>query len=80
MQSSLVTIIFRAYCEDDLDINDAQVLADAAEQAGMMSRVEVSMSSATVLAAGAYQESSVSFSAEGRCISIRKNRTSLRYI
>ncbi|KAH9003052.1 thioredoxin-like protein [Lactarius hatsudake] len=39
-QSTLITLIFRAYCEDDLDINDAQVLADLAEQSGVMSKVE----------------------------------------
>lgn len=43
MQSTLLTLIFRSYCEDDLDINDPQVLADAAEEAGLMSKVEVSM-------------------------------------
>jgi len=40
VQSALIILIFRAYCEDDLDINDAEVLADAAEQSGMMSKVE----------------------------------------
>ena len=44
VQSALITLIFRAYCEDDLDINDHEVLADAAEQSGAMSKVEVSMS------------------------------------
>jgi hypothetical protein len=44
VQSTLLTLLFRAYCEDDLDINDYQVLADAAEEAGMMSKVKVSMS------------------------------------
>ena len=43
VQSALITLIFRAYCEDDLDINDFEVLADAAEQSGAMSKVEVSM-------------------------------------
>jgi predicted DsbA family dithiol-disulfide isomerase len=43
VQSALFTLIFRAYCEDDLDINDYEVLADAAEQSGAMSKVEVSM-------------------------------------
>ena len=42
-QSAFITLIFRAYCEDDLDINDAQVLADAAERSGVMSKVEVSV-------------------------------------
>jgi predicted DsbA family dithiol-disulfide isomerase len=41
-QSALITPLFRAYYEDDLDISDADVLADAAEQAGMMSKDEVS--------------------------------------
>jgi predicted DsbA family dithiol-disulfide isomerase len=40
VQSALFTLIFRAYCEDDLDINDYEVLADAAEQSGAMSKVE----------------------------------------
>jgi predicted DsbA family dithiol-disulfide isomerase len=40
VQSTLLTLLFRAYCEDDLDINDYQVLADAAEEAGMMSKVK----------------------------------------
>jgi len=40
MQSSLITLIFRAYCEEDLDINNYEVLADAAEQSGVMSKVE----------------------------------------
>jgi len=40
VQSALITLIFRAYCEEDLDINDYQVLADAAEQSGVMSKVE----------------------------------------
>lgn len=44
VQSTVLTLIFRAYCEDDLDISDSQVLADAAEEAGLMSKVEVSMS------------------------------------
>lgn len=43
VQSALITLIFRAYCEEDLDINNYQVLADAAEQSGVMSKVEVSM-------------------------------------
>jgi len=38
----LVTPIFRAYYEDDLDISDPDVLADAAEQAAIMSKDEVS--------------------------------------
>jgi predicted DsbA family dithiol-disulfide isomerase len=41
-QSSLITPIFRAYYEDDLDISDSDVLADAAEQAAIMSKAEVS--------------------------------------
>lgn len=41
-QSKLITPIFRAYCEDDLDISDPDVLADLAEQAGIMSKDEVS--------------------------------------
>ncbi|KAI0303602.1 thioredoxin-like protein [Multifurca ochricompacta] len=40
VQSNLITLIFRAYCEDDLDIGDPEVLADVAEQAGLMSTVE----------------------------------------
>jgi predicted DsbA family dithiol-disulfide isomerase len=40
VQSTVLTLIFRAYCEDDLDISDSQVLADAAEEAGLMSKVE----------------------------------------
>ena len=44
MQSTLLALIFGSYCEDDLDINDPQVLADAAEEAGLMSKVEVSLS------------------------------------
>jgi hypothetical protein len=43
VQSTLLTLIFRAYYEDDLDINDHQVLADAAEEAGVMSNIKVSM-------------------------------------
>jgi hypothetical protein len=43
-QSALITPIFRAYYEEDLDICDAEVLADAAEQASVMSREEVSIS------------------------------------
>ena len=42
-QSALITPIFRAYCEDDLDISDPDVLGDAAEQAGIMSKDEVSV-------------------------------------
>jgi predicted DsbA family dithiol-disulfide isomerase len=41
-QSSLITPIFHAYYEDDLDIGDPNVLADVAEQAAIMSRTEVS--------------------------------------
>jgi hypothetical protein len=41
-QTALITPLFRAYYEDDLDISDADVLADAAEQAGIMSKDEVS--------------------------------------
>jgi predicted DsbA family dithiol-disulfide isomerase len=41
-QCSLITPIFRAYYEDDLDISDPDVLADAAEQAAIMSKAEVS--------------------------------------
>ena len=41
-QSTLITLIFRAYYEDDLDISDPDVLADAAEQAAIMSKDEVS--------------------------------------
>jgi predicted DsbA family dithiol-disulfide isomerase len=41
-QCSLITPIFRAYYEDDLDISDPDVLADAAEQAGIMTKAEVS--------------------------------------
>ena len=41
-QSALITPIFRAYYEDDLDISDPEVLADAAEQAAIMPRDEVS--------------------------------------
>jgi len=43
-QSALMTPIFRAYYEEDLDICDPEVLADAAEQASIMSRAEVSVS------------------------------------
>jgi len=39
-QSSLITPIFRAYCEDDLDISDPDVLGDMAEEAGIMSKDE----------------------------------------
>lgn len=42
-QSALITPIFRAYYEDDLDISDHDVLADAAEQAAIMSKDEVSL-------------------------------------
>jgi hypothetical protein len=42
-QSALITPIFRAYYEDDLDISDPDVLADAAEQAAIMSKDEVSI-------------------------------------
>ena len=41
-QSALITPIFRAYYEDDLDISDPDVLADAAEQAAIMPKDEVS--------------------------------------
>jgi predicted DsbA family dithiol-disulfide isomerase len=41
-QSAVITPIFRAYYEDDLDISDPDVLADAAEQAAIMSKDEVS--------------------------------------
>jgi protein-disulfide isomerase-like protein with CxxC motif len=41
-QAAVITPIFRAYYEDDLDISDPEVLADAAEQAGIMSKDEVS--------------------------------------
>jgi len=43
-QFALITPIFRAYYEEDLDICDTEVLADAAEQASVMSREEVSIS------------------------------------
>ncbi|KAF8501768.1 thioredoxin-like protein [Russula emetica] len=39
-QAALITPIFRAYYEDDLDISDPDVLADAAEQAAIMSKDE----------------------------------------
>jgi len=39
-QSALITPILRAYYEDDLDIGDPEVLADAVEQAALMSRAE----------------------------------------
>jgi predicted DsbA family dithiol-disulfide isomerase len=42
-QSAVLTPIFRAYFEDDLDISDPEVLADAAEQAAIMPRAEVSV-------------------------------------
>lgn len=42
-QCALITPIFRAYYEDDLDICDPEVLADAAEQVDVMSRAEVSV-------------------------------------
>jgi len=42
-QYALVTPIFRAYYEEDLDICDPEVLADAAEQVSIMSRAEVSI-------------------------------------
>ena len=41
-QSALITPLFRAYYEDDLDIGDPDVLADAAEQAAIMTKDEVS--------------------------------------
>ena len=43
-QCALITPIFRAFYEEDLDICDPEVLADAAEQASVMSRDEVSIS------------------------------------
>jgi hypothetical protein len=43
-QSALMTPIFRAYYEDDLDISDPEVLADVAEQADVMPGTEVSPS------------------------------------
>ena len=43
-QAALMTPIFRAYYERDQDICDPEVLADAAEQASIMSRAEVSVS------------------------------------
>jgi hypothetical protein len=45
-QSAIITPIFRAYYEDDLDISDPEVLADAAVQATIMSKAEVSISPA----------------------------------
>jgi len=39
-QSAVITPIFRAYYEDDLDISDPEVLADAAVQATIMSKAE----------------------------------------
>lgn len=42
-QCALITPIFRAYYEDDLDICDPEVLADTAEQVNVMSRAEVSV-------------------------------------
>ena len=45
-QSALIRPIFRAYYEDDLDISDSEVLADAAVQATIMSKAEVSISPA----------------------------------
>ncbi|KAH9972107.1 thioredoxin-like protein [Lactifluus volemus] len=39
-QAAVITPIFRAYHEDELDISDPEVLADAAEQADIMSREE----------------------------------------
>jgi hypothetical protein len=53
-QSSLITPIFRAYCEDDLDISDPDVLADLAEQAGIMSKDEVSCLPCVALAVPRY--------------------------
>jgi predicted DsbA family dithiol-disulfide isomerase len=44
-QSAVMTPIFRAYHEEELDISSSEVLADAAEQANIMSREEVSLSS-----------------------------------
>jgi predicted DsbA family dithiol-disulfide isomerase len=41
-QTALITPIFRAYYEDDLDISDPDVLGDAAEQAEIMTKDEVS--------------------------------------
>jgi hypothetical protein len=44
-QAAVITPIFRAYHEDELDISDPEVLADAAQQADLMSsREEVSVS------------------------------------
>jgi predicted DsbA family dithiol-disulfide isomerase len=51
-QSALITPIFRAYHEDELDISDPEVLADAAEQAAIMSRAEVSVSYVMSVAPG----------------------------
>jgi predicted DsbA family dithiol-disulfide isomerase len=45
-QFALMTPIFRAHYEKGLDICDAEVLADVAEQASIMSRDEVSTSCA----------------------------------
>jgi len=39
-QCALMTPVFRAYYEEDLDICDPEVLADAAEKAGIMPRAE----------------------------------------
>ncbi|KAI0058638.1 thioredoxin-like protein [Artomyces pyxidatus] len=40
MQSALLPIIFKAYSEEELDISNDDVLAEAAEQAGIMSKSE----------------------------------------
>jgi len=45
-QSALITPIFHTYYKDDLDISDPKVLADAAVQATIMSKAEVSISPA----------------------------------
>ena len=81
VQSALITLIFRAYCEDDLDVNDHEVLADAAEQSGAMSKLEVSMSLLYWLVAASARNPPFHLLRGGaHCISIRfgMNRTSLR--
>ena len=45
-QSALITPIFHTYYKDDLDISNPKVLADAAVQATIMSKAEVSISPA----------------------------------
>jgi predicted DsbA family dithiol-disulfide isomerase len=40
-QMKLVHAVFRAYHEDELDIGDCDVLADLAEDVGVMDRDEV---------------------------------------